>query len=547
MLSRVSIAVLLFLTVFSTVLAQQQLSATSSIDWQFNKIRQNLVSYENRVKSLASLIITTVNSLMDELKPNANVYNTYQTLSTISSLLDDIASINEYSRNRAAVLCSKIDERMGNIGSDNQRLAQIRGSIGINAGLVDTYSAVLYGAVYSNFHQLTTQLRFRGLSIRNRMNILTASLRQYENLLLYSINYVNVLYGKWASASENTCSDCDVFSGQSRQPLAAIDETVQRNQIVVGRREELINEFAIEASSLMKVIIDDIQDVSVLFDLVVSLDSCFHLVIGLRNHSTTDMYNETSFCADKTWRSSVINYKRFQYGVANNEAQYNITLLTSYAALVSAHFYASSSLLTSNQKSTISNIVSKLNHIADGFQKYILDLGLSYSALVTAESQVLANNAIQPCDCRAYTTTVASTFAPLSTTSSSMSKPTTLSSTTLRTTSLTSTLTSEVTTTTEETEPTTEETTIETTQESTTEELTTTEEATETTTEEPKTTSTRTRFIESTPRPTSTATTSKISTTVGETTTSTDYGTYPDTDYTEPVAGKKSIAPIYRF
>lgn len=516
---------LLVLSVFivTTRVVAQQIAA-SSIDWQFLKTRQSVESYEIRAKSLATSVLNTTDTLMVELKSNPSVSYTYQTLASISRLLNNIVALNDYNGIRGSVTCSMINERMGSIGVENEKLARIKGNIAIAAGLVDAYSATLFSAIYTNYYQLTSQTRYRAFSIRNRMNILTASLRQYENLLSASINYINLLYTKWTSTSSSSCSDCGVYGNQTSQSLATIDETVQNAGRSLADREALISQFSIDSTNLMKPLIEDLKNVQVLTDLIINMFNCYHLVVGFRNLTTMDLSNETANCADRTWRLSVIDYKRYQYGVMNNEAQYNLTLLVSYASVLNTYYLASVSILTSNQKSTISNIIVKLGTISDGFQKYIVDLGLAYSALVSASSQMSTNNAIKDCDCRSVaTTTLGSTFAPLSTTSSSRTTSARQVSSSTRTSTIlpSSSSTSSA-----------KQTTLTDTSTTTTTDIVTTE----TTDTEYETTedSTTTDYL----------TTLTDYTITDPTDTTTDYGTYPDTDYTEPIAKSRTFAAV---
>lgn len=523
---------LLVLSVFivTTRVIGQQIAA-SSIDWQFLKTRQSVESYEIRAKSLAASVLNTTNLLMEELKSAPSVSYTYQTLVSISLLLSNIVALNDYNGIRASVTCSMIDQRMGNIGADNEKLAKVKGNVALAAGLVDAYSATLFSAIYTNYYQLTSERRYRAFSIRNRMNILSASLRQYENLLSASINYINLLYTKWTSTGSSSCSDCGVYGSQASQSLASIDETAENAQKSLIDREALMSQLSIDSTNMMKPLIEDLKNVQVLSDLIINLFSCYHLVVGFRNLTTMDLLNETANCADRTWRLSIIDYKRFQYGVMNNEAQYNLTLLISYASVLNTYYLASVSILTSNQKSTISNIITKLGAISDGFQKYIVDLGLAYSALVTASSQMSTNNAIKECDCRSVaTTTLGSTFAPLSTTSSSR---TTKASTSTR---KVTTSTKRSTTSTPSSSSTSRE--EQTTLTDTTTTGTTDIETTETTDTEYETTA------ESTTDYLTTLTDYPIT---DPTDTTTDYGTYPDTDYTEPVARTRTFANVPEF
>lgn len=524
MLNRVShlfVTGLILSPLFSHVDSQQ--SAMSSIDWQFQKTYQNLHDYENRVKADASSVLISVNNLMDDLKSNPNVSFMYQTLSAIARLLINIVSLNEYKGTQTGKTCSFIGQRMGTIGSDNEKLAGIRANIDIDAALVDTYAAVLYSAIYVNYYQLTTTGKFCAVSIKNRMNVLTLNLRHYANLLSVSINNINILYSKWNTATTDTCSDCPVTTnfGSSDKALAVIDPTVQSLESTLAAQEILLNQMSVITVNLIKSILSNIKNVSTLLDLSSSLDSCMVLVMGLKDLNTNDLWNETANCADKAWRSSVIEFKRLQFIVLYNEAQYNLTILGSSSAIMNSFYLASNNILNSTQKTTISNIITNINSISDSLQKYIVNLGYDYGALFSAGNELFANSNIIACNCPGVnwvtsTSVPPSTFAPIS--SSSSSTPATFISTrtTMRTTSAL---------------PSTSTTTISTS-------------STGLPTLTTSTLSTSTQASTYTDNTEMTTDYTMTSSTDYETTNSTEYGTYSDTEYTQPVERGKTFSTV---
>lgn len=493
MLNQIVKLIAIFLVVESPLFFQvdTQQTAMSSIDWQFKKTYQTLKSYENRVKSNANSVLNSVNKLIVDVQSDPNVSFTYQTLSAISRLLINIASLNEYQDTWPGRTCNMTNQ-IGYIGIDNERLGRIKATIDVDASLVNTYAAVLNSAIYTNYYQLNISKRFRGISIKNHMNILTLNLWNYGIMLSSSINYINILYSKWSAATANTCSNCPVTNnfGSSSQALAIIDDTVQNLESSLAGREVTISQMSLNTMNLIKSVLNVTRNVESLFDLTSNLDSCLILVEGFKDMTTNDLWNETSNCADIAWRSSVIEYKKLQYTVMNIEAQYNLSLLTSSSAVTNSYFLATSSILTLNQSSTISTIISNMQYISDTYQKYIVDLGVDYSSLALAENILLSSNTIMTCNCAASNwTTVATTRGAKSTFSprvTSTRRPITSTSS-----FATGTRTSQ--------------------------------------------SSTYTDFSSDY------TTTNEVTTTDYETTNSTDYGTYSDTQYTEPAANTNSV------
>lgn len=361
--------------IFSYNVVQSQTSI-SSTQYSLQKIVNDLVNHENRVKSAIAAALVKVDTAASEIKGNAADLST--ALKNVKDFLVTVSTVNDYGQPNITLSCENVPVISASIRFYIQNCYDTNGRAVNNATSLMFQYGILNTAFIRNNKSLSDSQKQKVQAVLTALVLTNDEYIQYEVSLLTAV----VQYTTTTTAltyCKNTICSCPMkMSATSNETFATVDSTIASVQQCVSNWESKIRNVSSATIALIASFNPGLKAKSDLLQIATTLDTISTFLQGYLRLNTYEAVNQTRNCDDAALKIALIQFKLAQYFKTNIEAATNATFILGQLGLLNTNAFAKSSELTDSQKKNIQSVVMSINALLEVFRQYSFSLSTGW-------------------------------------------------------------------------------------------------------------------------------------------------------------------------
>lgn len=353
---------------YNVVQAQTSISSTQ---YNLQKIVNDLVNHENRLKSAIAAASVKVDAAISDSKAFSDLLNA---LKSVKTFLGNVGTINDYGKANITLSCGNI----GVISASTRFYIQNCYDINYKAAYNATSLMVQYGNLNNAFLQseasLTDSQHQKVQAVLTAMFVINDEYNQYEVALVTAIYQYTTITTALTYCKNTICSCPSKLSTTASQTLATVDSTITSVQQSVNTWELQIGNVSRATIAIIASVNPGFKAKSDFVKISTTLDTISTFLSGYLNLNSFDAINQTRNCDDAALKIALIQYKLVQYFKTNIEAATNASFMLAEFGILNSNVNEKSSSLSDSQKKNIQSVVASINTLLEDFRQYSLSM-----------------------------------------------------------------------------------------------------------------------------------------------------------------------------
>lgn len=368
-------SVVLFTAAFASNynLVQSQ-NSISSTQYSLQKIVNELVNHENRIKSAIAAEGVKVDAAIGAIGSNTALSGLSTALKNVKGFIGIIGTVNDYGQPNITLDCGNVAVISASIRFYIKNCYDINYKAVTNA----TFLMVQYGNLNSAFTQssdlLSDSQKQKVQAVLTALFLNNDEYTQYEVALMTAIYQYTAMTSDLLYCKKTVCS-CPVnLSTSAGQSLAVVDDTITSVQKCVSNWETQIRTVSKATVALIASFNPGMKKNSDLLQITSTLDTISTFLSGYLTLNTYDAVNATLNCDDAAVKIALIQFKLLQYFRTNIEAATNASFVLAQLGLLNTYYFSKSTVLNDSQKNNIQSVITSINALLEDFRQYSLSM-----------------------------------------------------------------------------------------------------------------------------------------------------------------------------
>lgn len=377
--------------------AQTGQKTLASTQYSMQKIVNDLIYQENRIKAAIATDLAKIDTAINDLKSVAAASAIVTALQNAKAFLINAATVNDYGQPNVTLSCSNIPAISASIQFNIQTCYGINYMTAGNSTWLMTYYAQI-NAAFQLQGSLTATQKQEVQAVLTALMSNRNEYVQYTAALVTAVYQYSVIYADLLFCKKNFCSCPSNLPSSGATTMATIDTTISTVQTSISAIEAKIRKDASTLASQIASANADLKKNADFVSISTTLDTLASLVSGYLSINTYTASNATVTCDDAAMTTALVQYKLAQYFKTNIEAATNASYVIVQLGLLNAYTYSTKyASLSATQKASIEAVKTSINDLLADFRQYILALITGWGRLLPLPYQ--AQTANKGCSC----------------------------------------------------------------------------------------------------------------------------------------------------
>lgn len=352
----------------------QSQTSISSTQYSLQKIVNELVNHENRVKSAISTALVKLDAAINDIGGKATLSDLTTALKGVKGFLGLVNTVNDYGQPNISLGCRNVAVISASIQFYIQNCYDTNNKAVFNA----TSLMVQYGNLNNAFLQsnnlLSDSQKQKVQAVLTAMFVINDEYNQYQVALATAVYQYTTITTALSYLKNTLCSCPEKLSTADSQSMATVDTTITSVQQSVNSWESQIRNVSSATVALIASFNPGLKANSDFLQITTTLDTISTFLSGYLKLNTYDATNETENCDDATLKIALIQFKLAQYFKTNIEVATNASFVLGQLGLLNGYVYAQYAALSDSQKKNIQSVATSINVLLEDFRQYSISM-----------------------------------------------------------------------------------------------------------------------------------------------------------------------------